>query len=206
MAKKHRSKKEQEALVLKGVKIGCAVFAAILALTVLAAVVLPSLSVSLRPGYFFDPWDNGSPFNAFVGTKEIFAYSTAIEAIEQEMGMRVSEEPYTYLAVDLKGVEESMKEPLKNFFTYWGEKSGKKVLFANKEELIEQGLMQKTNHVFTDGCLVSLMTNEWSEDRKTLEVQYFFHQGDFEGVGFTVVLHKEWNGWQAEEDIGTLRT
>ena len=206
MAKKHRSKKEQEALVLKGVKIGVSVFAAILALTIVAAVFLPPMMESLRPGYFFDPWDNGSPFNAFAGTKEIFAYSTAIEAIEQEMGMRISEDPYTYLAVDLSGTEESMQQSLRNFFTYWGERNGKTVMFATKEELIAQGLMVESNSTFTDGCLVRFLTNEWSEDRETLEVQYFFHQGDFDGVGFTVTLHKKWNGWQAEENIGTLTT
>ena len=61
MAKKYRSKKEQEALMLKIFKIAGIVLASLLAVVILMASVLPKLSTSYGFAYFKDPWDGARP-------------------------------------------------------------------------------------------------------------------------------------------------
>ncbi len=206
MAKKYRSKKEQEALMLKIFKIGGMVLALLLAVVILMASVLPKLSNSYGFAYFKDPWDGGSPFEAFNTKKELFAYSTAIKAIEAK-GMDFSQVSYPYFAVDLSNVEGDLKEGLKGYFTYWGEKNGKKVLFATREELIEQGLMTSVNsysQTFTEGYLLEFTDHLWNEERDQLIVGYLFFHASLDARGYTVTVDKEWNGWKVNEEIATL--
>ncbi|MBQ8911848.1 MAG: hypothetical protein IJY89_04700 [Clostridia bacterium] len=179
----------------------------VLAVIILASVYLPVIAASSRTNYFFNPWDDRSPFDALWGKNEIFAYSTAMEAIEEQKGMDFSAAPCTYLAVDLTGAEEELQEALKEYFTYWGKKNDKKVVFADKEGLKKQGLMQDDGkNTFTDGYLIEFHENEWNEQRDTLVVHYFFHQADFSGFGYTVTVYKKAGGWVADEDISYLQS
>lgn len=206
MAKKYRSKKEQEALMLKIFKIGGIVLAILLAVVILMASVLPKLSTSYGFAYFKDPWDGGSPFEAFNTKKELFAYSTAMKAIEAH-GMDFSQVSYPYLAVDLSTAEGELKEGLKGYFTYWGEKNGKEVLFATRDELIEQGYMvsnSKYSQTFTDGYILEFTEHLWSEERDQLIIGYLFHHASMDARGYTVTVDLEWNGWKVNEEIATL--
>ena len=204
MAKKYRTQKEKEELLKKGFKIGGIIFAAVFAVVILAATVLPALADSSRFNYFLDPWDGELCFGALSG-KEIFAYSTAIEAIEEQEGMDFTQINCTYFAVDLEGVEDEHREGIKGYFTYWAKKNNKEILFGSKEELLEQGLIADDGkYTFTDGYLLEFHENTWNEERDELVVNYFFHHATFDGRGYTVTVHKKGLSWEAEEDIVSL--
>ena len=177
----------------------------LLAVIILSSVFVPDLIKSVEWGYLTNPWDDGFVLNAFTKSGDIFAYSTAIKAIEETQGMDFSQNPYTYLGVDLSGTEEELKEALEEYFTYWGKKNGKKVVFGTKEELKAQGLVADDGkNTFTDGYLLEFHDNEWTDDREMLVVNYYFHHADFDGNGYTVTVYKKWNGWQADDYIAAL--
>ena len=204
MAKKYRTKKEKEALMLKGLKIGGLIFALVLALTILFAAVVPPLVKSPRFNYFFNPWDDGICFDAFT-KNELFAYSTAIEAIEENKGFNFSEVACRYLAVDLSAVEPRLQQGLKGYFGYWAKKNDKELIFATKQELKDRGLiLDDGKDTFQDGYLLEFHDNNWSEQRDRLVVNYYFHHANFDGRGYTVTVNETAFGWEAEEYIRDL--
>ena len=87
------------------------------------------------------------------------------------------------------------------------EKNGKTVLFANREELIEQGYITTAgeySYTFTEGYLLEFSDHIWNEERDKLIVGYLFHHASMEAKGFTVTVEKEWNGWTVNEEISVL--